>query len=153
MFVRLAMPEDEDGVIRLARLYAEEVGSLLPHVAFDETHTRETFRHSITKAHPTTFVAIQGDDVIGMLICSIQGFYFMAGHWANNDIFYVQPEKRGSRAATLLIAAFNTWADEIGAQIAVSGNANKLSPDRTEKFHSHFGYEQVGRVLMRFRGV
>ncbi|AKR54323.1 hypothetical protein XM25_00580 [Devosia sp. H5989] len=153
MHVRLIEERDESEVVRLARAYACEVADVLPHVDFDEAVVRRSVFRSLTTADPTVFVADHGSGLAGMLVASIQGFYFMGGVWTSADIFYVHPDFRGTRAAALLLAEFNTWSDNLGAKVNFGGNANKLNSDRTARFQRRFGYQQAGLSMMRLKGA
>ena len=153
MRVRLVEFTDADRIVKLSKLYAEEVADLLPHIEFDESKVRQTVTDAVISAHPTIYVAETDKGIIGMMVASIHGFYFMSGHFVQADIFYVHPDYRGTRAAALLLAELNIWADKIGAKVAIGGNANKLNTDRTARLYERFGYQQAGLSLMRPKGA
>ena len=153
MRVRLVDHHDEDEIVDLARSYADEAAEVLPHIEFDEQTVRNTVFRSLTSADPTIFVAEADDGLVGMMVASIQGFYFMSGVFVQSDIFYVRPEYRGTRAAALLLVELNTWADQLGAKVTIGGNANKLNSDRTARLYERFGYQQAGFNLLRPKGA
>ena len=153
MHVRLVEFTDSDQIVKLSRLYVEEVAELLPHIEFSEQHVRQTVINSVLEAHPTIYVAEHKGRVIGMMVASIQTFYFMSGHFVQADIFYVHPDYRGTRAAALLLVELNSWADLIGAKVTLGGNANKLNTDRTARLYERFGYQQAGLTLLRPKGA
>lgn len=152
MRVRLVEFTDSDQIVKLGCLYVEEIAGIMPHVEFSEQKIRQTVIDSLVSAHPTIFVAEHKGRLVGMMAASIQPFYFMAGHFVQADIFYVHPQSRGSRAATLLLAELNSWADQIGAKVTIGGNANKLNTDRTARFYERFGYQPAGLSLLRPKG-
>lgn len=151
--VRLVETTDSDQIVALGRLYIDEVADLLPHVEFNEQKIRQTVTDSVSSAHPTIFVAERDGRIVGMMVASIQTFYFMSGHFVQADIFYVHPDCRGTRAAALLLAELQTWADEIGAKVTIGGNANKLNTDRTTRLFERFGFQQAGLSLLRQKGA
>ena len=153
MRVRLVDHHDEDGLVDLARLYVDEAAEVLPHIEFDEQTVRNTVFRSLTTADPTIFVAEAKDGLVGMMVASIQGFYFMSGVFVQSDIFYVRPEYRGTRAAALLLVELSSWADQLGAKVTIGGNANKLNSDRTARLYERFGYQRAGLNLVRPKGA
>jgi GNAT superfamily N-acetyltransferase len=62
---------------------------------------------------------------------------------------FVKPEKRGTRAATLLTRQLIEWAEIIGAQEIVGGNDNEFNSERTARFLEHFGFRRVGIAMRR----
>lgn len=153
MHVRLVEFTDSDQIVKLGRLYVEEAAELLPHIEFSEEKIRQTVIASLECAHPTIFVAEHKGRVIGMMVATIQSFYFMAGVFVQADIFYVHPDYRGTRAAALLIVELKTWADLIDAKVTIGGNANKLNSDRTARLYERFGFQQAGLSLLRPKGA
>lgn len=153
MHVRLVEERDEDEIVRLASCYVQEAAEVLPHIEFDEQVVRNTVFRSLTTAEPTIFVAEGKGQLLGMMVASIQGFYFMSGVFVQSDIFYVHPDYRGTRAAALLLVELKTWADQLGAKVTVGGNANKLNTDRTARLYERFGFQQAGLTLLRQKGA
>lgn len=153
MHVRLVEFTDSDQIVKLGRLYADEVADLLPHIDYSEEKTRQTVINSVLEANPTIFVAEHKGRVIGMMVASIHDFYFMSGHFVQADIFYVHPDYRGTRAAALLIVELRNWVDLIDAKITLGGNANKLMTDRTARLYERFGFQQAGLTLLRPKGA
>ncbi|WP_316397347.1 GNAT family N-acetyltransferase [Bradyrhizobium sp. 33ap4] len=150
MYVRLAMPEEEDTFVELARLMLPEN---YPHLTFSEENTRETFRRYIASAHPTIFFAEQDGQVIGVAQATISAFDFADGIYTTLCGTYVRPDKRGTRAAALLLQEFSRWSDQLGAIESTGGNDNNLTTDRTIRLMGHFGWECVGAFLRRKAGV
>lgn len=150
MLVRLGLEEDEDEFVELARQAAAE-GS--PHVPFVEQVMRETYRRYLATAHPTFFVAEQGRKLIGFMKASISGYDFSDGIYTTQEVLYVHPAKRGTRAAALLMENFCQWSDRLGALENTGGNDNDLTSERTAKFLGRFGFKRVGYFVRRMRGA
>ena len=147
MLARLAIPEDEDAVVALAKMQVEET---LPHLEFIEWVTRDTFHNSMKFADPTIFVVEDNREVVGYLMALMNGYAFTDGVFAVQEVIYVRPDKRGTRAAAHLVNAFVQWAERIEAKEIIFGISNKFQPERTAKFFEHVaGAEQVGRQRRR----
>lgn len=150
MLVRLGLAEDEDAFVELGRACAAEG---MPHVPFVETVLRETYRRYLATAHPTIFVAEQGRKLVGFMIASISQYYFSDGIYTTQQVLYVDPAKRGSRAAALLMSNFCQWSDRLGAVENTGGNDNDLTSERTARFLGRFGFRNVGYFVRRLRGA
>lgn len=148
--IRLPLPDDEDTFVDLARLWVAES---YPEHTFSEDRVRETFRRYLETAHPTFFFAEQDGRVIGVLQASISSYDFADGIYTTLCGTFVHPDKRGSRAAALLLKAFTRWSDRLGAIESTGGNDNKLTTERTTRLLGHFGFEPVGTFVRRKRGA
>lgn len=141
MKVRLALPDDEDAVIDLAR---QDVAETLPHLTFREDITRATFRQYLAEADPTIFVVEHRGEVVGFLMALMQGYAFTDGVFATGEVIYVRPDRRGTLAAAHLVRAFVEWAETIEAREAIMGVSNGLKMERTARFLERFGFKVVG---------
>lgn len=150
MIVRLAMPDEEDAFVALARLMLAES---YPDQVFSEKVARETFQRYLRTASPTFFFADQGGRVVGVLQASISGYDFADGIYTTLCGTFVHPDKRGTRAAALLLSEFTRWTDQLGAIESTGGNDNNLTTERTTRLMVHFGFEPVGTFVRRKRGA
>lgn len=147
MLARLAMMEDKDAVLSLAEMQVEET---LPHLDFDRRLAERTFDQSITRADPTIFVVEQNREVIGYLMGLMESYAFTSGIFCVQEVLYVRPDKRGTRAAVHLIKEFVDWARIVGAREMIFGISNKFQPERTARlFEKIAGAEPVGVYLKR----
>jgi len=150
MFARLAIADDEDAVVGLARMQVEET---LSHLEFMEHITRDTFQQSIRTADPTIFVVEERGEVFGYLMALMNGYAFTDGVFVVQEVIYVRPDKRGTRAAAHLVDAFVQWGERVEAKEIIFGISNKFQPERTAKFFElTAGAELVGFYLKRVRG-
>jgi GNAT superfamily N-acetyltransferase len=150
MFVRLALESDEDAYVELARTAAAESSR---HVGFSEAKVRATFQRYLKSAHPTITVVEEHRVVIGFLNQSISEYDFADGIYTTQEVMFVRPDRRGSRAAALLLRWFTRWSDTLGAIENTGGNDNAINSELTAKFLSRFGFEQVGFFMRRIRGA
>jgi GNAT superfamily N-acetyltransferase len=148
--VRLGMPDEEDVFVGLARLMT---GESYPDQVFSEDRARETYRRYLESAHPTFFFADQDGDVIGVLQATISAYDFADGIYTTLCGTFVRPDRRGTRAAAMLIAEFTRWSDQLGAVESTGGNDNNLTTERTTKLLGHFGFEPVGTFVRRKFGA
>jgi len=149
MLVRLALEEDAEAVIALAALNMAETR---PDLDYDEGTAYETFYRYLGTAEPTIFVAEDRREVIGILLASICGYDAAYGHYTTQRVLYVRPDKRGTRAAVLLMKHLISWSQQLGAKEIVGGNDNDFQSDRTAEFLRHFGFEKVGIAMKRVLG-
>lgn len=149
MIVRLGMPEEEDAFVELAKLMLAES---YPHLVFHEQIARDTYRRYLETAHPTFLFAEQDGRIVGVLQASISGYDFSDGIFTTLCGTFIHPDKRGTRAAALLLAEFTRWSDQLGAIESTGGNDNSLTTERTTRLMSHFGFKPVGTFVRRKRG-
>lgn len=150
MFVRLPLAHEEDAFVELARLCTAES---YPHQVFSEERARETFQRYLKTAHPTFLVADQGGEIVGVLQATISAYDFADGIYTTLCGTFVHPDKRGTRAAALLLSAFCRWSDRLGAIESTGGNDNELTTERTTRLLGHFGFQPVGTFVRRKRGA
>lgn len=150
MFARLATDDEEDVYVELARAAVKES---VRDVAFSEAKVRETFKRYLSTAHPTIFVVEHNRDLVGFLNATISGYDFADGFYTTQEVLFVRPDKRGSRAAALLLQSFAQWSDSIGALESTGGNDNAINAEQTSKLLKRFGFEQVGFFMRRVRGA
>lgn len=149
IFARLAMPEDKDAVLSLAQMQVEET---LPHLDFRRELAEETFDQSIAHAYPTIFVVEDNREVVGFLMGMLEGYAFTTGVFVLQEVIYVRPDKRGTRAAVHLIKEFARWGEIVGAREIIFGIANGFQPQRTAKlFEKLTGAKIVGYCLKKTR--
>jgi len=145
MLVRLALESDEDTFVYLSKMAVEESA---PHVGFSDAKVRETFKKYLVTANPTIFLADHMNDVVGFLLATMSGYRFADGLFTTQEVLFVRPDKRGTRAAALLVGDFVAWSDRLGAIENTGGNDNRLFTETTAKLLKRYGFEQVG-VFMR----
>lgn len=150
MLVRFPLAEEEDVFVDLARMVVAES---YPDQVFSESQTRETFRRYLNSAHPTFFFCEQNGRVIGVLQASISAYDFADGIFTTLCGTFVHPDKRGTRAAALLLSEFCKWSDRLGAVESTGGNDNALTTERTTRLLKRFGFEPVGNFVRRKRGA
>jgi L-amino acid N-acyltransferase YncA len=146
MFVRLALEEDTDAIIEMARMNCE---ISTPHLTFSPEKVRETVQNYLDYASPTMFVVEHKREVIGLLVATINEYRHATGLYTTQEVLFVKPAYHGSRAAIILTKELIRWSEMLGAIEITGGNDNSYKSERTAKFLEHFGFEQVGFFMRR----
>ena len=146
MFVRLAMPEDAEAIVELARM---NCAISTPHLEFSRERVLETVDSYLKRADPTMFVCEDRREVIGLLVATMSAYRHATGLYTTQEVLFVRPDKHGTRAAVLLIKQLIAWSERLGAIEITGGNDNKFKSERTARFLEHFGFEQVGFFMRR----
>jgi GNAT superfamily N-acetyltransferase len=77
----------------------------------------------------------------------------VGGDWFNNtkiafdDVMYVKPEFRKTRAAYVLIQTFIGWAAAMGVNRIQCGTTTGVESRACIRLYEHFGFTQYGTVL------
>jgi L-amino acid N-acyltransferase YncA len=82
----------------------------------------------------------------------IHGYAFTSGIFTVQEVLYVKPGSRGTRAAAQLMAEFVRWSDMLHARESFGGNSNGFNSERTARFLEHFGFRKVGYSMKRVPG-
>lgn len=148
MFARLAIEEDVDAVVELARM---QVNETLPHHApyFDPECVRETFEQYLASANPTIVVVEDQRAVVAFLQIDVYTYSFRRGFFTGQEVIYVRPDKRGTRAAAHLKQFYVDWADRLGAIENFMGVANGRKVEAFARAARKHGFETVGVQLRR----
>ncbi len=146
MFVRLALESDFEAIMRMG---AANVSETCPGEGYDTAVVAETLQRYLDTANPTFFVCEREREVVGFLQAYMLAHDHRAGLYTVQKVLYVSPENRGTRAAVLLIKELIRWSELLGADRIEGGNDNSFQSERTAKFLSHFGFEQVGFAMRK----
>lgn len=141
---RLIAEGDRDRVSELAHQHQQESA---PHLTFDPGRIHATINRALRPASPLTiFVAEEDDEVIGYLAAVKEAYAACSGFYIEQQLFYVEPRKRGSRAAAKLFAGFVRWAE---LQQAEETFANIWDRKGGARWLKRFGFELAGQQMRR----
>lgn len=140
------MPEDTEAIVAMARINAEQT---MAHHKFNPDKVRLTVERYLSTANPTIMVVEDRRDVIGFFKATISEYDFTDGVYTTLEVIFVRPDKRGTRAAALLLREFIRWSDRLGAKENTGGNDNDFRSERTTRFLEHFGFQRVGNFVRR----
>ncbi len=146
MFVRLALESEEDDIVEMGRLNCEETchGDV-----YSPRRAHDLFQSYLKTANPTFFVVDDRQKPIGFLMARMNLYDHRDGFYTSQSVLFVRPEKRGTRAAVLLIKELIRWSKMLGADAIDGGNDNGFQSERTAAFLEHFGFERVGFAMRR----
>lgn len=146
MFVRLALEGDTEAIVEMARMNCE---LSTPHLEFSADKVRDTVRRYLDHAETTMFVVEDKREAVALLVATINEYRHAYGLYTTQEVLFVRPAKRGTRAAALLTKELIRWSNALGAIEITGGNDNKFNSERTARFLAHFGFEQVGFFMRR----
>ena len=89
-------------------------------------------------------VAEAGDEIAGAMAARTQGWFFGHGKMATDMGLFVRPAARRSRAAVLLVKAFEEWARENDCIEAMLSTHSGYETERFGRFVERRGYARRG---------
>jgi GNAT superfamily N-acetyltransferase len=141
MFARLALESDREVLRRLGRAHAAEVW---PDKTWSDERFDATADKYLKSANPTVFVVEEKREVVGYAIGLIVDCSFTTSSSVFLDVIYVEPVKRGTRAAVLLVQAFKAWAERIDPDEILLASVEPNSPPYFERFVRKLGFAPAG---------
>lgn len=105
MSVSIALGEDEGGIVRCTRQYAEDAGCL---AEFDPEHTRLHMRHLIDEG--VCFVAKHEQEIVGFIACNRIDTGFCRKRDLETAHIYVTPPHRRSNVIFQLLDSVEGYA-------------------------------------------
>lgn len=146
MLVRLALESEIEEVGSMLKANMEETRPDLPFV---QSKFEASYYSYINHASPTVFVIEDKGEIVGLAAADILEYRAADGIFTTQEVLYVKPENRGSRAAVLLMKHLIEWSKMLGAKEIVGGNDNDFNSERTAKFLEHFKFKRVGFSMRR----
>jgi GNAT superfamily N-acetyltransferase len=138
MFVRLALESD---IPRLRELGIAHAAETWPDRVWSEERAAKTFERYITTANPTIFVVESDRQVVGYLHALIVDCSFTTSSSVFLDVIYVEPVKRGTRAAAMLMQEFFAFIERISPDEVLTQDVENPVMAR---FLRLFGFEPAG---------
>lgn len=135
------MEGDADAVLALAE---QQVAETLPHLTFERSFAEAAFQQALTGGDLAIVAESDSGQIVGFLHARIYGYTFCSGIFVSQEVVYVRPDKRGTRAAVELLSEYIRWGDVVGAKEILFGISNGRNPDRAAKLFEHLGAERVG---------
>lgn len=148
MHCRLALESDLPALLELSHMQQVET---LPHLDYDAEIATQTFRAYMDTANPTFLVVEDEGVVIGFLMALFHAYAFCRGHFVSQEVIYVRPDKRGTRAAAKLFAGFVRWAERLKPEEIFAGASWGRRSAAAARWLQRFGFEPAGQHLMRRR--
>jgi hypothetical protein len=133
--VRIARPEDEEGIMAMCRNLHSENGLF----SFNDDKVRALIRRCFNKE--MVIVGVIGDDVIQASICMMMTDYYYTDDWHLGELWnYVDPGFRNSRNAEALIEFGKACAVKIGLPFITGIITNKHMAGKVRLYRKLLGY-------------
>jgi hypothetical protein len=124
--------------------------SSLHDISICEPKLRALFRHAMTARDHTCLVYQRADGTLsGMLVGFVTQHFFSLELMASDLFVFVRPELRGGVAAARLWSAFRDWALANGAVTLCFGTIGGEAPERTRRFYTGLGMNEVGSLYLQ----
>jgi hypothetical protein len=121
--------------------------SRFSRLPYDAERVSQRFMHMIEQPLSTTFfVAAKhaSGSVHGLMIGSVDEYFFCRERVASSIFLLVHPEHRGGLAAIKMVLAFRAWAHARAAAEVYIGVASGVQMQRTGRFLSKLGLQLSG---------
>ena len=145
MRVRTAKLPDVPALVALGQEFIKEAPNYQnrPYMA---EKAAEHFSHLINGGG-VIFIVEQDQEIMGGFAGRIGGDWFNKTKIAFDDVMYVKPEFRKTRAAYVLIQTFIGWAAAMGVNRIQCGTTTGVESRACIRLYEHFGFTQYGTVL------
>lgn len=143
--VRHATPADAAVIETMLRAMAQEspVYRVMP---IDDRKLADYIAKVIRSSDHAVLLHESPAGIDGIYIGMLVQQFFTFEITAMDILFYVRPERRGSRAAVRLFRAFKAWAKSSGAKAIQVGTMTGIDPARTAKFYRGMGLNEIGGI-------
>lgn len=128
---------------------ARDGAYMRPELTFNEARLRASFHSYLETAAVTCWVAEDLSGIVGFLASSFYEYRAFDGLFTTQEVLFVKPVKRGTRAAAMLMCQMIEWSRMLGAKEIVGGNDTNFNSERTARFLSKFGFECVGFTMRK----
>jgi GNAT superfamily N-acetyltransferase len=145
MRVRPANLSDVPELVKLGQSFIQEAPNYQSR-PFDADALRLNLEN-VVNGQGAIFVVEGQDEIAGGIVC------LTSKDWFNNDViafeqvFYIKPAYRTSRASFLLLDAFISWSEYMGASRIQCGTTTGINTRGCIRLYEHFGFTQYGTVL------
>ncbi len=145
MIVRAATHADVDRLVG----FGQQLSSESP--AYSERKfcpgTAACHFHNMIDSGGVIFVVELGGQIVGGIAGSTTKDWFNDDLIAFEQVLYVEPEYRATRAALLLIEAFFEWSKSMNAQRIQSGTTTGIQTKGCLRLYEQFGFREYGTLL------
>jgi GNAT superfamily N-acetyltransferase len=143
--VRHATPEDSAVIDTLLRAMGRE-SPIFRAMPIDDRKLADYIGKTIRSNEHAVLLHEGPSGIDGIYIGMLVQQFFTFEFTAMDVLFYVRPERRGSRAAVRLFRAFKAWAKSSDAKTIQVGTMTGIDPARTAKFYRGMGLNEIGGV-------
>ena len=145
MLVRRASPDDLPIILPLARAFHAE-SPANRDFPFNDAKVRALIENACFDPNWCALIATDGDELIGFALFFAGEMYFSDAREAADLAFYVASERRGGRAALLLLDAVIKWGKIAQvARINIAPNTG-INHEVAGRFFEKFGFRGESKV-------
>ena len=91
------------------------------------------------------FVCLDGEDIVGVTMAKPLAYWFSRTSFLNEGVFYVAPEARRTKAASMLVDALKTLAETLDLDLILSTNTGSRLKAK-ERFFESKGLQRIGTM-------
>lgn len=150
--VRVRLAKGEDDFEEIFKLCAMAHGeSQYGHLPLDEAGLRRQIDHDINATNTNGIILAEqvkedgAIEVLGLLSAVAGKLTFVDIISASALIFYIKPEARNIRTASLLLKAFEKWAQNRKAyELAIHVTMGREEDARVSRLLNRFGFKSTG---------
>lgn len=144
MKIRFAQNGDIPAVLEMGKAMIAE--SRFSHYQTNDTKTVTAITGMLVHPERACLLLAErsGGEIAGMLAGHVTDYFFCDAMVAQDRVFYVRPEHRGSSAAVKLLLAFRSWAANHGADELSINMSVGIDMARFNKFMTHLGFGCCG---------
>jgi len=144
MQIREATIDDAQRILELGRILHAE--SYYSDYSLDQSRAKAAINDILAYPKQASLLLAENNQgvIIGMLAVRMGTMFYFNRPVAQEQMFYVHPEWRGSSAAIKLIMAFRQWSMNRGAnEIMISINAG-IGLEQLPRLMQRLGFSHVG---------
>jgi len=142
----------KDHIDDLVYLTHSQVTETLSHMPYEEYIVRayaEYFAEKRDESDVRVYLLYSNERPVGYLVLYVKEYLFCDSKSVGQEVIYVLPEYRGTKAAAKLIKKLDEVGRQENALEIYGGIANGYQPERTLSLFSRLGYEQVGYYVRK----
>jgi len=134
---RVAQPDDEDGIMVLARMIHEEIGMF----DLNEDKVRDTIRPMLHKHHGIIGVIGKKDELEAMILLRVANNWYSDTPFLEEMSVFVRPDYRNATVSRVqkMIEFAKKAADGLGLPLMIGVLSNQRTNAKVELYEKHFG--------------
>lgn len=147
-YVRRYVDADWQQLIEMTRQFHAEspVHSRFP---LSDKQIREIADNASKDPNWLLAVVVEDGKLIGMTVLFSFPMFFSPVKEIGDLCFFVKPDKRGTRAALILLEYAHEWAATTGAEVIRLGVTTGIRDEAVTRFLVKNGYQPVGQLMER----
>lgn len=145
MKLRVATQEDIAELVAMGQQFIKEAPNYSGRTI--QTKALEQNLTAIINGDGAIFLVELNNITVGGIVCATTNDWFSDQVIAFEQVFYVKPEYRATRAALLLLDAFVEWAKSMNADRVQCGTTTGIQTKGCLRLYERFGFREYGTLL------